>query len=401
MALRIITAAEPMKVETIVLTIYAPPGVGKTSLASSADSPLLLDTDNGAYRSAFRKDVAPAREWADIAGITAADVKPYRTLVLDTAGRALDLLAADIIRRDPKMGYGGALALKGFGRLKSEFIGYLNLMRSFGLDIVLIAHATEKMQGDDTIDRIDMQGASKDEVYKSTDAMARLAIVGGGRVLSFSPTDTQFGKDPAGLGKVEVPDLNDEPLFLAGLIERIKSTLNAESEQQREAAEKFAAWKARCDEATTAEALTALIPEASNRREKEALLTAATSKGFEFSAGAGAFVVAEPDDTAAEDAGTEAEPAPTEAAAEPEKPKPERKASGQLVTEKQRKRFYAIAHEAGFTHESAKRMLAEKFRIGGTDELTRDIYEDACEMAADSDLAEQYADQPDAFAGVA
>ena len=301
MPLRIIPASEPMKVENIVVTIYAPPGLGKTSLGYSADAPLLLDTDNGAYRSAFRKDTAEARTWADIAGITQADVGPYKTLVLDTAGRALDLLAADIMAGDAKMGYGGALALKGYGVLKTRFTAYLTLMKSFGLDVVLIAHSDEKQQGDATVDRLDMQGASKQEVYKSTDAMARLFIRNGKRFLSFSPTDTAFGKDPAAIGTVEVPHLDAEPRFLGGLIETIKTKLNAENEEQTAARLAFEEWTTRCSVAKTAKQLTDMIAEAgTDKRKKSALHTAATEKGYTFDAATKAYKKAEASEPATE-----------------------------------------------------------------------------------------------------
>lgn len=297
MTLRIIPASDPIKVETIVLTLYAPPGVGKTSLAFSADAPLLLDTDQGAYRSAFRKDAAAAQTWADIEGISPADVKPYRTLVLDTAGRALDLLSTDIIAKNPKHGRGGALTLQGYGELKTRFAAYLNLMRSFGLDIVLVAHSDEKQSGDEIIERIDMQGSSKQEVYKSSDAMAKLAVRGGKRVLTFSPTDTQFGKDPGGIGSIEVPDLSAEPQFLGGVITRIKDTLNELSEEQVEAAERAAkraaAWAELVEAAETPEDFTGLVVKAKDKAEKKALLDGATAKGLEWSAEAAAFVVPE------------------------------------------------------------------------------------------------------------
>lgn len=290
MALRIVPASEPIKVETIILTIYAPPGVGKTSLGFTAEAPLLLDTDQGAYRSAFRKDSATARVWDDVAGITAADVKPYKTLVLDTAGRALDLLSADIIDKNPKMGRGGALTLQGYGELKSRFAAYLNLMRSFGLDIVLIAHSDEKQQGDEIVERIDMQGGSKQEVYKSSDSMARLGVVNGKRVLTFSPTETRFGKDPAGIGAVEVPHLSSQPQFLASVIDRIKGALNEASAEQVEAAKRASEWASRCESAETASDLTRLIGEATDARAKRALLEIATRRGFEFDADVKEFV---------------------------------------------------------------------------------------------------------------
>ena len=43
-------------------------------------------------------------------GVTGADLAPYNTVVVDTAGRMLDALAADIIADDSKMGRGGVLS---------------------------------------------------------------------------------------------------------------------------------------------------------------------------------------------------------------------------------------------------------------------------------------------------
>jgi hypothetical protein len=296
--LKVTKASEPMPVTTFVFTVYGTPGTGKTSLGYTADEPLLLDTDMGAYRSAFRKDTVQARSWSDIAGITAEDVAGYKTLVLDTAGRALDLLAVDIIAKNPKMGQGGALSLKGYGELKSRFIAYLNLMRSFGLDIVLIAHSDEKMQGDEIIERIDMQGASKNEVYKSADSMARLGIVGGKRVLSFSPTDTRFGKDPAGLGAVAVPDFHTDPQFLGRLIRDIKARLNTMSAQQQAGAtavmDRAAEWQAALDMCGSAGDYTSMIPLAEGVLEKKALIAHAAEKGYRFDRDAAGFVGMEP-----------------------------------------------------------------------------------------------------------
>ena len=280
--LKIIEASDPIVIETIVTTFYSCPGIGKTSLAFTAEKPLLLDCDKGVHRSGNRRTAAKAETWADIGDITEEDVEGYKTLVMDTTGRALDLLSQDIIRVNPKHGRGGSLTLQGFGELKTRFAAYLKLVRSFGLDVVLLAHSDEKISGDDTIERIDMQGSSKQEVYKSTDAMARLGIVDGKRVLMFSPTETQFGKDPAGLGRVPVPDFARKPDFLAGIIAKIKASLNEQSAEMQEAAEVRQAWTEKVASMKTAKNFTDLIEEAADDPAKRVLLDAAVAKGFEF-----------------------------------------------------------------------------------------------------------------------
>ena len=88
MPLKIVSAAEPLPVETLVVTVYAEPGVGKTTLAFTAKKPLLLDFDKGARRAANRKDSVQIDAWADVAGLDAETLSPYSTIVVDTVGRA-------------------------------------------------------------------------------------------------------------------------------------------------------------------------------------------------------------------------------------------------------------------------------------------------------------------------
>lgn len=237
MALRITKASEPITVDRLNVVVYGPPGLGKSSLAFTAEAPLLLDFDNGSHRAANRKDVVRIGDWSDVASITADDLAPFKTVVMDTAGRALDILTADIIRGNPKHGRGGALTLQGYGELKSRFVSFLKLINGFGKDVVLIAHMDEQRNGDDVIERLDVQGGSKGEIYKAADAMGRLVMENGKRFLKFSPADAAFGKNPGQLEPLLVPHHESAEFadFLAGVIQQTKDKLNALSEDQKAA----------------------------------------------------------------------------------------------------------------------------------------------------------------------
>lgn len=237
MALRITKASEPITVDRLNVVIYGPPGLGKSSLAFTAEAPLLLDFDNGSHRAANRKDVVRIADWADVASITADDLAPFKTVVMDTAGRALDILTSDIIRGNPKHGRGGALTLQGYGELKSRFVSFLKLINGFGKDVVLIAHMDEQRNGDDVIERLDVQGGSKGEIYKAADAMGRLVMESGKRFLKFSPADAAFGKNPGQLEPLIVPHHESAEFadFLAVVIKQTKDKLNTLSEDQKAA----------------------------------------------------------------------------------------------------------------------------------------------------------------------
>src|SRR6185437_14733391 len=288
--LKITKSSQPIEVKTLVVVLYSPPGVGKTSMGFTAEKPLLLDFDKGSHRVKNRRDVVLIDAWADITAMTAEDFAGYSTVVVDTAGRALDVLAADIIKANPKMGRGGALSLQGYGELKSKFTAWVKYVRSFGLDVVLIAHSDETRSGEDVIERLDVQGGSKGEIYKSADVMGRIYLANGRRTLNLSPTDTAFGKNPGQLPPLDVPDYATAPDFLATVIARTKAALNTLSEEQAKAAAALSEWADRIGKLTTVEEFNALIGPAKEADEavrdnvKRVLVKVAKDRGYAFDA---------------------------------------------------------------------------------------------------------------------
>jgi len=295
MPLRITKATDTVEVKNITAVVYGSPGLGKSTLGFTAEKPLLLDFDHGSYRAGNRGDTVQVESWRDVESISAADLIGYKTLVIDTAGRALDSLALDITSVDPKKGNGASLNLQGFGVLKGRYLGWSKLIRSFGLDVVLIAHTDEQRKGDELIVRLDAQGSSKGEIYKTADLMGQLYLTGGKRVLNFSPTDTAFGKNPAQLAPLEVPHFASDPNFLGNVIARVKADLNKQSESQKAASNALTDWKTKIEQAATAEDFNKLIPETQKADDgvrdnvKRLLTSAAKKKGLAFDKKAGAF----------------------------------------------------------------------------------------------------------------
>jgi len=257
--LTITKATEPLTVDRINLCIYSAPGLGKTTLSYTSDVPLLLDCDGGAYRAANRKDTVQVKSWADIAAISAADLQPYKTVIVDTAGRLLDFLTADIIASNPKMGRGGSLTLQGYGELKARFVGWLKLLRTHGKDVVLIAHMDEQRSGDDVIERLDVQGGSKAEIYKSVDAMGRLFIRNNERYLDFNPRENSFGKNPCQLPVMPVSI--DNATFLADVIATIKDRLNSSAADEKKSSNGMHDWMIVINECDGPDMINQLLPD--------------------------------------------------------------------------------------------------------------------------------------------
>lgn len=294
MSLKITRAADPITVERLNMVIYGPPGIAKTSLAFTADAPLLLDFDKGSHRAANRKDVVLVGSWPEAAGITEEDLAPYKTVIVDTAGRALDSLTADIIKTDPKGHKNGSLTLPGYGVLKSRFGQFLKLLNSLGKDVVLIAHMDEQRNGDDVIERLDVQGGSKGEIYKAADAMGRIVIENGQRMLKFSPTDAAFGKNPGQLEPLKIPHFEhaDFDGFLGRVIQQTKDRLNTLSADQKAVAEEQAWFRTTLPSIAVVDEINGLMARASagGTACKSMLNTRATELGFTFDKAAGAYV---------------------------------------------------------------------------------------------------------------
>lgn len=250
MPLNIIKSSEPIKITNIVQTIYSVPGLGKSSLAYTADDPLMLAFDTGCYRAAVRRgDTVLVNKWDDVDSINAADLAAYKTVIIDTGGRAGDLLKVKLIADDPKNGgtYGG-MSGKGWGNMATRLNRLVNLIRSEGKDLIIVMHCDEKGDGDDIKERIDAQGAWKNEIYKVSDAMCRIRIRNNGeRYLDFDPSESGFGKNPAALPKLPFPHPEKNPHFLSEVIDRIKDSINKMTTEQADAVKKTEAeqslWK--------------------------------------------------------------------------------------------------------------------------------------------------------------
>lgn len=286
--LKIVKSTEPMNVANIVLTLYSAPGYGKSTLGFTADRPLMLDFDKGAYRAANRGDAVSVSKWSDVESMTADDLAPYQTIIIDTAGRALDAMGVDIIARNPKMGRnGGSLSLQGFGELKGRFSQWQSFLRSLGKDLVLICHMEEQKNGDDILERIDAQGSSKNEIYKSSDAMCRIQIQPDGtRVLNFDPREGGFGKNPAQLPVLKFPHPSQNPHFLADVIQSIKDSINKLTGEQAEAVKEEQDLAEAIKGAKTVDHFNTLLGLARERKyktaQRAAIAEAAKAHGFDY-----------------------------------------------------------------------------------------------------------------------
>ena len=219
----------PTAVGTIVATIYGPPGLGKSTLGLAARNPLVIDCDNGSYRSALYDPdrVVEAEQWKDVADIS-SDID-YDTLVLDTAGAAVDWIIRDVIARNPKHGRGGVISgFQGWGLVRQAFYGFMDQVFAAKKDIVLLVHSEEKDNYGSLVERLRVQGSAQNLIKEKSTMMGLLMVTNEGRrAVDFRPTAASHGKDPVGLGRVFLPETAEETKgFTADLIDMVRGRIN-------------------------------------------------------------------------------------------------------------------------------------------------------------------------------
>jgi hypothetical protein len=243
--LKLIKATDLIPVENPTIVIVSDPGVGKTTLGYGADRALLLDYDLGAHRAKNRRETLQPDNWKDAETVLdkpeilkeafGKSLDDFGTFVVDTTGRALDLLAAELIQSNPKAGRDGGLSIQGWGMLKSRFTTFKNRLAHQKKGLVLLCHGKEEKDGDNKIVRPDIQGGSLGEVLKSADVLGYLHFDGKRRVIDWNPSDRWIAKSP-GWGQMDVPDYQAEPNFLAKIQAKAREDLGKMSGDSAKAA---------------------------------------------------------------------------------------------------------------------------------------------------------------------
>lgn len=222
------------------MIISGSPGIGKTTLALSAPDPILIDVDRGISRvqARHRKPAIIGDTYEEILqDITASpEAKAAQTLIMDTGGAFVTLLQDWAMRQNPSLHRqkNGAISLKGFGAVKTEFTRFTNLLQyTMDKNIIYVFHTLEERDGDTTKQRLMCEGAARNIVWQPCDLGCHLQLVGDKRFIGFTPTEQYFAKGCYGIkGLIEVPELTDDaPNNLISLLfERARKNIAAESQ---------------------------------------------------------------------------------------------------------------------------------------------------------------------------
>lgn len=264
MALPVTRPSDIIAMKQVKMLIYGHTGVGKTTLVGTAKNPIIFDCESGAYRSIRSSDVIEIKTMEDANKYAAdPDLAAYDTVVIDSFYGLVNLSIDYLKRTNPAvMQSDGTPQMKGWGYVAKSIISLINGLINSGKDVICVSHLTisSKKGTDLQFYSPEIQGGARKFVHKTFDFIGLLSQETNGRTLDFvGDPYKEYKNTHDALGVHVVPDVGQNPNFLAELIETAKQKVSAGTEKQQRAAQKQAELRKLIADATDAKGLDAAL----------------------------------------------------------------------------------------------------------------------------------------------
>lgn len=224
MPIQIIRSTE-MKAPSLVMCIYGPGGVGKSTLASTAPKPIFIDAEEGTKAFGARGIDVPViniKKWSDVQEAWSAikDDKSFETVVIDPVGAFLDCLIDQVKA-------GSEMNIKKWGEAKDKMRKFIWTVKSSGKHVIFVAH--EELKGDEDVQlRQPLLAANlSQELVNLCDVVGHYRVDNNNKRSILVRPDGKFSaKDRFdALGKlVDVPDLKEDKTVIAKMIQKIHAS---------------------------------------------------------------------------------------------------------------------------------------------------------------------------------
>ena len=220
MGLKIQKTTDPQTKPSVVMMVYGAGGVGKTTFATSAPKPLIVDFENGTKYLGMRGidvDVVHLTQWQDVTQLGEA-MADYETIVLDPIGEVMESAKRHMIRNlgGKYVQKDGSPTMAGWGWMKEAVRSLIKYLRNSGKHVILIAHVDEKSDEERLVKRPLIATKLSDEIINMVDIVGYMVNVAGEdgeikrAILVDADDDKYEAKDRTGrLGRVIKPDFQN------------------------------------------------------------------------------------------------------------------------------------------------------------------------------------------------
>lgn len=232
--------------QTFGIIFCGAPGVGKTTLALSdgamgADT-LVIDLEHGIGRTnalhRANAKILTATTYEEVkADIESPEAAASKTIVIDTAGSLIEYMKDWAIRKNSSCRQRDGSFNWRFGSaiINNELKELISLIKEkMNKNLVYIFHTDETSDKDgNPQQRLRCEGKFRNTVWTGIDFGGYIQMLGGQRVISFTPDDDYPAKGSHGIfGKRQIPALNTNVgnNFLKNLIDEARANMKAEND---------------------------------------------------------------------------------------------------------------------------------------------------------------------------
>ena len=239
MALVIRKPDTPLTIESGTFCIYGTGGTGKTTLVMTSKNAVILDVEGTSYRAENIQGVPVIdtwkSSWAELVQEDLSQLAEYDTIIVDTVGELVRKAMADVIGSGPShyRQRDGNPTMSGWGALKTALFGWYDRLKETQKNIVFVFQPSTHQDGQIATLDLQVTGATSDFVKAKADMIGYNYVdETGNRHIDFRPIQGQLGKDPLRYGVVDIPEVEQYPHFLGGLIDNYIAGVNKRNEDQ-------------------------------------------------------------------------------------------------------------------------------------------------------------------------
>lgn len=190
---------------TLKCLIYGQAGTGKTTLALSAPSPLLLDFDGGAKRlnKSHQVDTVQITCMGDCWAVLREDLSAYETIVVDTVGKMIDFIVDDVCKNRPPQ-------IRDWSTINNHFTSFCRQLNALNKNVVFVAHRDNRKEGDNNVFIPAIREKNYNAIVTELDLMGYLESRDNQRVITFDFSDRNDGKNTCNLPRyINIPTIVD------------------------------------------------------------------------------------------------------------------------------------------------------------------------------------------------